>query len=469
MTLAWQTKNATGISIDNGVGPVTPVAAGSTVVHPTQDTTYVATVTNAAGSVNCQASVIVQSTPPPPPGPSCIQLTANATTITPGQAVVLSWVTSNADSISINNGVGNVTPVAAGSVTVNPTGVTTYIAAVPGAPTNPNCQVTINIQSSGGGGGGGGGGSSGGSSGGTIITPAPVASQVYLSQIPYTGLDLGPVGTVVYWTLLILWCLAAAYLVIFNLIPFILRRLTGFGSDVNHLLNQPTAGSLAMAGVAAHGAAHVPAAPAHVVHSTTTTTVKPNQSAYSAAQGFRSFAPAGEALTIDDIVNGLARLPEVQGQNDYSSTTTHTEAHITETPTYHSANQVLTAHAPVAQHVVRTEAAPAAISTDVRDFCAALLNADRDTVFGTIRQIVREGGDAEMFITQVVCALDDAYRNRMDGTKVNPEIARLTQNCATSFLERLTGALTNAVDSSYSAGITGSKLALTRALAVVEG
>jgi hypothetical protein len=30
-------------------------------------------------------------------------------------------------------------------------------------------------------------------------------AYVYLNQIPYTGLDLGPVGTVIYWLALILW------------------------------------------------------------------------------------------------------------------------------------------------------------------------------------------------------------------------------------------------------------------------
>jgi hypothetical protein len=125
---------------------------------------------------------------------------------------------------------------------------------------------------------------------------------------------------------------------------------------------------------------------------------------------------------------------------------------------------------PVAAYVAPTHAPQAAaVPTDVRDFVAALLQGDRNTVFGTLRQVVREGGDGETFITQVVCAIDDAYRARVDGTAVNPEIAALTQNCATPFLERLNNALTNAVDSSYSPGISGSKLALTRALAVVEG
>lgn len=43
-------------------------------------------------------------------------------------------------------------------------------------------------------------------------TPAP-QPYVTLSQVPYTGLELGPVGTVVYWGFLVLWCLMAAYLI----------------------------------------------------------------------------------------------------------------------------------------------------------------------------------------------------------------------------------------------------------------
>jgi hypothetical protein len=36
---------------------------------------------------------------------------------------------------------------------------------------------------------------------------------VTLSQVPYTGLDLGPVGTALYWLFLVLWCAVAAYLI----------------------------------------------------------------------------------------------------------------------------------------------------------------------------------------------------------------------------------------------------------------
>lgn len=42
--------------------------------------------------------------------------------------------------------------------------------------------------------------------------PAP-QPYVTLSSVPYTGLELGPVGTFLYWSFLILWCLAAAYFI----------------------------------------------------------------------------------------------------------------------------------------------------------------------------------------------------------------------------------------------------------------
>ncbi len=45
----------------------------------------------------------------------------------------------------------------------------------------------------------------------TYQTPAP---YVTLDSVPYTGLDLGPVGTAMYWGFLVLWSLLAAYLIV---------------------------------------------------------------------------------------------------------------------------------------------------------------------------------------------------------------------------------------------------------------
>jgi len=59
VTLSWTTANSpTTAAINNGVGAVNP-DGGSVVVHPTSSTTYVLTVTNANGTSQCFASVVI--------------------------------------------------------------------------------------------------------------------------------------------------------------------------------------------------------------------------------------------------------------------------------------------------------------------------------------------------------------------------------------------------------------------------
>ncbi len=458
VTLRWKTTNATSISINNGVGNVTPVAEGSIVVRPTVSTTYVATVTGATGSVNCSAPVTIKNSPP---GPACISLTASDTTIEKGDEITLTWRTKDAASISINQGIGNVTPVAEGSIKVRPDGDTTYVASVPNAPSNSACSVEVKIEDTscksncGGGGGGGSSRSKPKVLLDSLETPGeqPLAF-VYLSEVPYTGLELGPIGTAVYWIMLIGWSAAAAYLVLFTGVPFMLRRAKSFGSGVRDALNsEPEVHGHGSHAVHSTHDAHAPVA--HDPYHT------PAPAGYSPAVGFRSFAPAEGALSIDDIVKGLSRMSEAEPEP---------HAVVPAGPAHDVApmhEYVAPQAAPV--NVEGPASIPTHLPTDVPGFLHALLNGDRDGAFGAIREVTRTGGSSEEFLTHAVCALDDAYRSRIDGTAVHPEVARLTQSCATPFLERLVTSLTTAVDGSYSAGVTGVKLAVTRALAVVNG
>jgi len=59
-TLSWQVSNATGLSIDNGIGAVTGT---SKVVSPTSTTTYTLTATGTGGNVSATAKVTVGATP----------------------------------------------------------------------------------------------------------------------------------------------------------------------------------------------------------------------------------------------------------------------------------------------------------------------------------------------------------------------------------------------------------------------
>lgn len=69
-------NNATAASIDNGVGSVTPVAAGSRSVAPGATTTYTLTCTNAGGSSTATATVAVT----PPLAASCSVAPSSTTT-----------------------------------------------------------------------------------------------------------------------------------------------------------------------------------------------------------------------------------------------------------------------------------------------------------------------------------------------------------------------------------------------------
>lgn len=68
-TIAWSTSaGATSFSIDNGVGSVTPVSAGSVTVHPSVSSTYTGTVSGPGGTSACNpasVSLVVQ------PAPNC--------------------------------------------------------------------------------------------------------------------------------------------------------------------------------------------------------------------------------------------------------------------------------------------------------------------------------------------------------------------------------------------------------------
>ena len=121
-TLTWSTTRATSASIDQGVGSVTPVADGSVTVYPDTTTTYTLTASGPGGSATDTATVYTVDFQ----RALTATLTASSTSITRGESTTLSWTTEGATSASIDQGVGAVTPVAAGSRSVSPTETSTY-------------------------------------------------------------------------------------------------------------------------------------------------------------------------------------------------------------------------------------------------------------------------------------------------------------------------------------------------------
>ncbi len=139
VTLSWTVTDADSLSIDSGVGTVT---GSSTIVNPTTTTTYTLTATNVYGSTDSTPVTVTVGT-----APSISSFTATPDTIATGGSSTLAWtVTGDGTiSLSIDNGVGDVTGTS--NTSVSPDVTTTYELTASsefGAPATATVTVTVN-------------------------------------------------------------------------------------------------------------------------------------------------------------------------------------------------------------------------------------------------------------------------------------------------------------------------------------
>jgi hypothetical protein len=101
-TLSW-TTGGSSVTIDNGLG--TRPANGSVSVTPAATTTYTLTVNGTADGTprTGQVTITVGAATPAPTA----TFSAAPTSINAGQSSTLTWTTSNATTVSIDNGVGS--------------------------------------------------------------------------------------------------------------------------------------------------------------------------------------------------------------------------------------------------------------------------------------------------------------------------------------------------------------------------
>ena len=136
-TLRWETTNAKYVSIDNGIGRVSE--DGSKTVFVDSKTTFTLTATRDSQQDTCTVTIKVEEEEKVA---KCDYLTANRTSVPHnGANVTLSWGTTNATSVSINNGVGSVSDDGSRTVYVNDT--TTFTLTAYGTDGNDTCSVTI--------------------------------------------------------------------------------------------------------------------------------------------------------------------------------------------------------------------------------------------------------------------------------------------------------------------------------------
>jgi phospholipase C len=141
-TLQWTTTAADSVALSPPIPAEDnqPLALnGSAPVVPTSTTTYTATATGPGGTAT--ATVTVNVTQPPP----TLSLSVNPTSIIAGQSATLAWTSSNAKTITIDNGIGSVA-VPSGNTTVTPTQTTTYTATATGPGGSVTASATLTVQ-----------------------------------------------------------------------------------------------------------------------------------------------------------------------------------------------------------------------------------------------------------------------------------------------------------------------------------
>ena len=118
--LEWTTSDATEVTISDVAGTL-DVAAGRTVVRPSETTTYTLTATGASGTTPVTRTVTVTVHKVP----EILSFEATLVPDTPGgETYTLTWTTSHATRVTIDNGVS--ASAANGSATVRPSTRTTY-------------------------------------------------------------------------------------------------------------------------------------------------------------------------------------------------------------------------------------------------------------------------------------------------------------------------------------------------------
>ena len=146
VTLTWATTNATSFTVSPAISQSAMPTSGTQTVSPTATTTYTATATGAGGSVTAKVTVTVTAAVNQP----TITFSASPTSITAGGSSTLTWATTNATSVNIDNGVGAALP-ANGTATVTPSATVTYTATAIGATgtTPATATATVTVTTSG--------------------------------------------------------------------------------------------------------------------------------------------------------------------------------------------------------------------------------------------------------------------------------------------------------------------------------
>ena len=138
--LAWRTTGANDVTINNGVGDVSK--DGDKEVTVRDDTTYTLTARNGNDSVTCHVSVDIEKKNDK--NVRCDAFTVSDSRVEKGDKVMLTWRTTDADSVRIDHGVGSVADDGEERVTINDD--TTFMLTARIGNDSVTCHVSVDIE-----------------------------------------------------------------------------------------------------------------------------------------------------------------------------------------------------------------------------------------------------------------------------------------------------------------------------------
>ena len=336
---------------------------------------------------------------------------------------------------------------------------------------------------------GGGGGSSSGGPGGlnapnVVLLPgaqsAPFAF-VTLSQIPYTGFEAGPIEQIIYWGLLILWSAFIAYL--FSVKRLGAKMLEGLRKLVSFSLSAKPQELLESVSVRAD----FKTAP-HISISAPDTGM-----VVEVPDNLPLLPPLMKKLVPEPLRAQAPVPPPVRTETERKIETTAHENSclLSKEACVFIANSARGEEDEAVALVSRVveegkkvfpkedgwlllnkervstllSKAPESVTT-IPLFIGWLMEGKREKAFDYLRALSLRGESTTHFITQVAAELDRAYRARVElGAEPDPYTREKTSHLAPREILAFVEMLVDGIDGIYSSGLTGVKLAVSRALA----
>jgi hypothetical protein len=140
-TLTWQSTNANSVTINNGIS-TGGATSGHKIISPQLTTTYTATAIGDSGTISDSVTVTVQMLEEDEPTAA---LSLSTSSITYGGSAILSWSSTNANSVTINNGV-ETNDKLFGSVSISPPATTTYVMNAIGAGGTVTTTIKLTVN-----------------------------------------------------------------------------------------------------------------------------------------------------------------------------------------------------------------------------------------------------------------------------------------------------------------------------------